>query len=516
LLQRFFALIELADRPFISGAGPHSFGDLNAAKHVTIKNGVLGLAAHHGIHGNNNEDVRIDRVDFKNFEVAAVSLNLVKRLKITRCTATNRKDIPIIGLFSMTRFLQRYVDYLVDQGSSTTLNVKGNVMNVQTIQDGLRKYINDVHNDIVVHRRSTIDSDAHPEAYGLFHNEGGLLDGNAYGFVTNGRGPAVNGFPSVNAQTASYDVYFKDVYVREIQARVNEVIVLADGPTAAIDPVGSAFQTFNRHPDTGEFLTLSSSELNDAEYTGNAAANAQAFIAKAIHAGEFEGTSLNTMRNSISEKMIEWVEAPTGTEKAKLSYLLEGGSRLQCNGDTMIHVNKGVIGFKMDGASHVYMENIVADGIRNFGKTGSNYCGQYYKSHPLATLPGYGGAYSRGFTFAGSSNIAVAQASVRNIESEGGEAVGFDVLTNSEGVKLELVSVRDAVAGKEFVDQLANPTSPAYATGFQFGRDTTDITLSDFQVYNLDARQVFSVASHSEGCRISKGFYHSKKSDYYH
>lgn len=84
LLQRFFAVIELASAPFIPKAGPANFVSdedrgLVSAKNFILKGpGTVGLSSHHGIHGNNNENVEISNVVFRDFEVAAVSLNNVK------------------------------------------------------------------------------------------------------------------------------------------------------------------------------------------------------------------------------------------------------------------------------------------------------------------------------------------------------------------------------------------------------------------------------------------------------
>ena len=72
LLQRFYANIELGSAPFIPGQGPHDFGStFDPAKNVAILNGTLGLSSHHGIHGNSNENVTIQGIDFEDFEVAS-------------------------------------------------------------------------------------------------------------------------------------------------------------------------------------------------------------------------------------------------------------------------------------------------------------------------------------------------------------------------------------------------------------------------------------------------------------
>lgn len=60
-----------------------------------------------GIHGNENTNVKIAAVEFRDFEVAAVSLNNVDTLEISDCDIVqNRHDVPVVGLFSAARFLR--------------------------------------------------------------------------------------------------------------------------------------------------------------------------------------------------------------------------------------------------------------------------------------------------------------------------------------------------------------------------------------------------------------------------
>mmetsp|Transcript_12613 Transcript_12613/g.27388 ORF Transcript_12613/g.27388 Transcript_12613/m.27388 type:complete len:88 (-) Transcript_12613:3020-3283(-) len=60
-----------------------------------------------GIHGNENTNIKIADVEFRDFEVAAVSLNNVDNLEISGCNVVkNRHDVPIVGLFSAARFIR--------------------------------------------------------------------------------------------------------------------------------------------------------------------------------------------------------------------------------------------------------------------------------------------------------------------------------------------------------------------------------------------------------------------------
>ena len=112
LLQRFFAVVELANSPFIEGVGPADFigesNRLQSASNIKILGpGTIGRSSHHGIHGNENDNVLIKDVTFVNFEVAAVSINNVDNLRIMKCRIKkNRHNVPILGLFSAAKFIR--------------------------------------------------------------------------------------------------------------------------------------------------------------------------------------------------------------------------------------------------------------------------------------------------------------------------------------------------------------------------------------------------------------------------
>lgn len=81
LQQRFFAVIELADQPFIKAQGPAPIdadgstfgGEVVACSNCVIKNGILGRSAHHGIHGHSATGLLIKDLLINDYEVAAIS-----------------------------------------------------------------------------------------------------------------------------------------------------------------------------------------------------------------------------------------------------------------------------------------------------------------------------------------------------------------------------------------------------------------------------------------------------------
>lgn len=500
LLQRFFSVIELADQPFVPSQGPAGFGaELTPARHVVIRNGTIGRSAHHGIHGNANVDVTISDVDFVDFEVAAVALNGVQKLTISDVAASNRKDVPVLGTFSAARFISPYLDHLVRNLSDTTLRVGGLELTATDVRDDLRNAVNGAHHDIVTARhtsgeRITIDPVGHPVEYGLFHNPYGVIDGNSYGFLVNQLGVAVNGFPFTSSDPDSVparNIVLRDVEITSQHAFVNEIPALdsdrADpGSTPAVDPVGAVFQIRNVHPDSGAPVTISTLDDGTAVYTGNPVANAQALVAKAAANHEFDHGHLDIGRLSIPDWAIAWIEQE--------QTLADVGATYICNGDSMFHVNKGVIGFKMDAATNVRLHDTAVHDLQNLGGLGSSICrgDTATTSHPQATLPGYGGNATRAYTFAGTVNALVSDSHAENVRSRTGPATGFAVLTDSTGVRLFRTAARDIQAGWDLPDPPSGPNHPAIAIGYFIAEHTTATTLvraCTGQLDGFDGRQ---------------------------
>jgi hypothetical protein len=480
LLQRFFAVIELADQPFLPRQGPADFGaEIKSAKNVIIKNGTIGRSSHHGIHGNNNANIVIRNVYFEDYEVAAVALNGVKNLKIVNCNAWNREDVPVLGTFSNARFISAYVDWLVTTGSTTTLKVGGVNLTATQIRDELRTSINNVHEDVILDKLGVIDAAEHPHEYALYHNKHGVIDGNSYGFLLNQSGVAVDGFATLPDNPAQ-NVVLKNVHILNQKAFVNEIVAIKQNGKAVIDPVGAVFMLKNVHPDSGDPLTVSSNDDSAAVYTGNVLANAQALVAKANLNGEFP-TFLDTTRLNITQAVIDWIE----TENT-LDTLVLSPQDYICNGDTMFHVNKGVIGFKIDGTKGAVLKHTSARNLENLGEAGVALCGSYTKSHPKATLEGYGGAAVRGYTFAGSKRIRVVDAAAINLMSLNGTVTGFSVLTDSRNILIKDSVIEGMKAGLFFVTN-GGPNEVPQAIGVHIGTDATRVRLKWIDIAELQA-----------------------------
>jgi len=470
LQQRFFSVFELANQPFIPTQGPHSFGnELIPANKCFIKNGIIGLSSHHGIHGNNNSDILLKDIVFQNFEVAACSLNKVHGLYCCNVKVKkNRHDIPVLGIWSSARFLRPYMNHLLKNNWDGTIANKNISTVYSELKDAMEKTFNTVLNNN--------DDWENTEEYKLFGNSSGLIDGNSYGFLTNTGGVAVLGFPS-SRLTSSKDIYFNNVVVQNVFSKINEIPALksSDGKQMK-DQIGSVFQTQNKDQN-GTFLTINH---DDNSYNGNVVSNAQLIVTKAILEGYNFG-SLSVVRNSITKEVIEWAD---GTRIWDFTFL--------CNGDSMFHVNKGSVIFKMDATENIYLNNCICENIKNNGLIGSTLCNddnpdyknKIGKSHPNATYNGYGGSNTRGFSFSTSKNVFIENCSCKNISSSYGFSYGFDIHQYSKDIMLKNCEAIGIYAGIEAdIDEYNNnPTSLPISVGFHIEKNTESVKIENSYV----------------------------------
>ena len=492
LLQRFYSNIELGSAPFIPGQGPHDFGStFDPAKNVTILNGTLGLSSHHGIHGNSNDNITIQGVDFKDFEVAAIALNGTNSAVIKDVTATNRKDVPVLGTFSNALFIVPYINYLasweaLDGDIDLTLDLPTGSLSVYDIQADLVNAIDNVYED-VIEKGCSIEANKHEDEFNLFQNPFGVVDGNAYGILTGAEGVQVDGYPYVDVSNPSTDIKIKDVEVKNLHSAVSEIPALANSEgQAVIDPIGAVFMLLNA--PNGVSNTLSTNDLS-GYYVGNVLSNAQLMVAKGIEEGAFEGSFLDVSRNTIDGDIIDWAESGASLSDLVGTFGVDDGVgkfNWFYNGDTMFHVNKGTIGFKLDGSEDLYLENLSVEGLRSYGLPGSSEGGYYEEGHPKQTLYGYNGTASIAFSLAGTEDVVAKGLDAENIFSDWGEVFGVRIFNGSQNITIDNSSINSLYAGVMGQADAPNPLASAYP--FFVGDDTSDIifkslTLTDVQFF---------------------------------
>eukprot|EP01084_Bolivina_argentea_P081830 148160_1 len=141
--QGYFSIIELGSQPFLPMHGPGNFG-VNPvwAENVIIKNGILRLSSHHGIHGNNNNEIQILNINSYNFDVAGIQCNSCENLLISNCIiGPQNNGIPLLGRYTHSRALLPRLKQLIDDGYGNKQVTFYN-RNTQTISDIINRLIN--------------------------------------------------------------------------------------------------------------------------------------------------------------------------------------------------------------------------------------------------------------------------------------------------------------------------------------------------------------------------------------
>eukprot|EP01026_Neomeris_dumetosa_P083570 TRINITY_DN972_c0_g1_i2.p1 TRINITY_DN972_c0_g1~~TRINITY_DN972_c0_g1_i2.p1 ORF type:complete len:419 (+),score=26.91 TRINITY_DN972_c0_g1_i2:910-2166(+) len=353
--------------------------------------------------------------------------------------------IPVSGRFSAARFIRPWINKLVSDGYTGTLNVNGMNFTASDIKEALRSAINNASDQVLSLGEITNDN-----LRQLFGNPTRLPDGSAmYGIVINTLGVAVNGFPiNIPIEGRAQHIIIKNVEIGRINlAAVDRPVLSVDGKKPSTDAVGAILET-----EDGFTLTPGGT------YLGNPVGNAQLIVAKAIHEN-FTFNPLDTGRNNILPEIVAWAESGLPYLNADLEYI--------CNGDTMFHVNKGIVAFRLDAANDIECHNCSIREAKNSGNIGSTACNsnQAYKqgigkSHLEATYPGYNGGDCRGFSLSSSSNAHLSNCQAINIQARAGDAIGFDIIHGSSNITLSYPVIETVLGGIGYspLDYVENPT----------------------------------------------------------
>ena len=256
LRQRFCALIELASSPFIPKQGPANFGSsITAGTNVIIKNGTLGQVSHHGIHGNGCKNVHIENIEFKDFEVAAVSINGGVNITVNNCRVLHvNQNIETLSTYSHAKFgLPKLIAINKKSDKELFLHTHYGDISLLQIQEDLENAITKFEGYTEMNLPTT-DS--------IFHNKTGLYDGNVYGMVFNSIGVVIGDFKPMrdNKTIGNQNIKIKNTTIENIISDATEVASLFNKwspPTSSGyggafgGPAGDVFDFLNNIDDNG-------------------------------------------------------------------------------------------------------------------------------------------------------------------------------------------------------------------------------------------------------------------------
>lgn len=425
LLQAFYSHIELCNAPFVPKEGPADFvSTLKSACRVVVKNGCLGFSSHHAIHGNGASKVLLKDLRIREFTVSPISLNGGHSITIKDIKAgPNRHDIPVLGTYSAAQFtvqlaeafMGRYGDQMTEYEMAQMLKANG-----------------DLHENIKSVFREVMTTGKTKDP--LYHNEAGLIDGNAYGILIHPLGPAVNEFvKDVPKKQIVRGLHIENVKIFGIKNNVREIPGLTgkDGSDVQRGPAGAVFQ-FDQVSDGGG--------PHDRYYRGSLLSNLQIAMARPINR---LGVTYGTF--GIIEDIVNWASYGHSSGRYHLSW--------KSMGDSMFHLNKGVIGLRIDGTEDGLVENFCVEDLENRGRMGNEiYSGAYSTSHDAQKVPGYRGADCVGINVSDSKAILFRKGDICKVVSKNGIARGIRVMFDSESIDFVDVAVKGVYSGYSYRD----------------------------------------------------------------
>ena len=422
LQQRFFSLIELADRPFQSSTGPANFGTkLNPARMTTIRNGILGRSAHHSIHGNLCTDILIEDINFIDFEIASCSLNSFHRVVIKNCLIErNNHSIPVLGSYSASRFIRTFLKLAINNAPNEDIANKG-----RNILNKLQTKMDKVFQEFIETGETTDE---------LYRNPSKLSDGNTFGMIFHGKFNVMD-FQQVRDYEFT-DLVIEDITIKQIQNDINEIVAISgENKKPFTDPAGSVFQI------------ETTTNTKYGTYLPNELAEAQLYLAEY---GDEKSLCRSNLHLALG--LIEWKNTPNSTINdimAKHNY------KYICNGDSMHHLNKGNFGIKLDGGKNVFLNNISIKEIKNHSRMGSDIAGEYTKSHKNQSdrSLGYTACNCRGISISASSNIHMDNIKIDKIISMNGNALGMDIFNSTEYCHIQYIHITDIQTGTKINNQ---------------------------------------------------------------
>ena len=338
--QRFYSNIELSSSPFPAGTGPSNFGSpTQPCTNIIVRNGVLGRSAHHGIHGNNATNVIIERLEIRDAEVAAISLNGCKHLLIRHNIINHIGRSNFNSKLSQATFALPFLEKIERHSQKAPFMRTGKNITVQDVADTLRDAI---HNAKGQSRNI-------PE---FMKSQDGLSDANIYGMVIAGPGIHIGSAKHTPKGNSNSHIFIHDVKITDLVSTPKEW------------PAYSCFEPPTENPQTygggaprtigpvGDVFDITRVTNNQGRYHGDPLSDAQLVIAMYGKVGEKGKTN-------ICHHLIDWSQGRTSL----------GDYQTVSGGDSMGHTMKGSIGIFLPQLQNAKITNVQIQNLVNNGDT---------------------------------------------------------------------------------------------------------------------------------------------------
>lgn len=447
-LSNVFSVIELGNTPYPENANNTGFGQggifsyqgdtfFKAPHNVIIKNGTIGRSSHWGIHGNNNNNVKLHNLCIKNFQVGGVVINAPYNLKMKNINVSGLIDpIKVTGMvtasFILTGALNRLIALNVPGASQQLTNLQNYIANnpsqfaPQQYQDGTYFGISMSSGNSI---GSALDNPSFPVTPDMCNE-----------IIFSSKGRIIK------------NVSMKNVTIKNLVNKSIETVVINSN-----QPNATTGSTFIPIALSRVFGVL---RWNDAfDNLGNFAPNdflkSMVFVSRII--------ILTTPGLS--------TQFPPNIFAIYNSILTENETDFFANvqpefgRNFNVFSNKGIFGIKLDCAN----ENIKLDCIRtknintigDIGITLDQIPG--HEHYPNLSQTRYIGNDSWGVEFASASNITLSNSKIHKTKSLNGDAFGIELATSCDNIVLKNNHICGVFGNhKSTTESVVNPSSEAY------------------------------------------------------
>eukprot|EP01083_Nonionella_stella_P172489 592121_1 len=222
----------------------------------------------------------------------------------------------------------------------------------------------------------------------------------------------------------------------------------------------------------GDLVTLS--------YIGNPLSDAQ--IALAVHGPQFDAHYNSNGQDSDSHFLM-W--ALDGFAAGNYDVLPECVN-FMCNGDIMLHTNKGLMGARFDFIENVTVRNIDIDGLTNESPLSSFACANYSGTHDGGNpnqldLEGTMGTDVKGIVMYGSDAVFEEAVVIRQLISNNGDAIGIHLMADSIALfdDTATVGVQRIITGAAVTDEVLAELVEADKTPYPNNFFSCNVLLDD-------------------------------------
>ena len=405
---------------------------------MIIRNGVLGLTSHHGIHGNYNKNIQLRNLVVRDFETHGIQFNGFDTIVLddVEVGPTSSKAFFNGEYGHMRALLPRFravAQEIGDDEEPIKFYGRDRPTSMREITGEIQQQL-DMAFAYVVHGKKYSPENSSPAVYEsyksmlkLFINEDGIPNGGAqYGIFLNTFGASVftynlyTGFYSTNAILNNVRIHDMShemqEYVRIFRPHSGDII---------INPFNAPLNAEELFVD----ITDKNNEHGGFMYKGNIVLDA--YIAMNYYSDNWDYLQMQLLMNNF---LTTWAIGDDTSTVTKNTV------NFGCNSDVMIHSGKGINGLRLDGVQNVQIKDLSIYNLYDSTPIGSELCGEYDDlscascandgGHFRQTQPmqiGFTGNMNQAININAAIDVTIENINIDTIESKTGPAFGISI-----------------------------------------------------------------------------------------